>query len=215
MTYSCAIFKDLDGDLKRYGTSRSEWSGGENLLRVAPNPSSTHPTQPDPEQEPDSGIDELQEAQLRKIDHIISRARIQPGHRVLEIGSGWGALALRIASTIPNTTIDTLTLSVHQQTLARERIRAAGIGADGIPYSERIAVHLMDYRAMPEEWEGAFDRFISVEMIEAVGREYLEKYWEVVDWAVKKVGGVGVVQVITIPEPSTCFSLCVRSFRRR
>ena len=200
MTYSCAIFKDLDGDLKRYGSSRSEWSGGQNLKRLSSNtiaPSETHP-----EAEPGPEVDELQEAQIRKLDHIISRARIQPGHRILEIGSGWGSLALRIASTIRNTTIDTLTLSVHQQSLARERIREAGLDVDGVPYEERITVHLMDYRAMPGEWEGVFDRVVSVEMIEAVGREYLDRYWGVVDWAMKKEEGVGVVQVITIPEPS-------------
>ena len=55
---------------------------------------------------------------------------------------------------------------------------------------------------MPKEWEGTFDRVISIEMIEAVRAEFLELYWKVVDWALKAKGGVGVVQVITIPEPS-------------
>lgn len=197
MTYSCAIFKDLDGDLKHYGASRSEWSGGQNLKRLITKPDEQNEAE-DTEVEPD----ELQDAQLRKIDHIIARARIQPGHRILEIGSGWGSLALRLVSTIPDTTVDTLTLSVHQQSLAQERIRAAGVDAKGVPYAERITVHLTDYRAMPREWEGAFDRVVSVEMIEAVGQEYLERYWAEVDWAMKKEGGVGVVQVITIPEPS-------------
>ena len=95
--------------------------------------------------------------------------------QVLEIGSGWGALAIRIASSIPDTTVDTLTLSVQQAELARERIHAVGLadtakkGARG-----RVRVHLMDYRNMPPEWEGKFDRVVSVEMVEAVGQEYLE-----------------------------------------
>ncbi|TDL16233.1 cyclopropane-fatty-acyl-phospholipid synthase [Rickenella mellea] len=201
MTYSCAIFKDLDGDLKEYDISqRRVWSGSQGLKRLGePDPSTYDPksipeTNNDTKEEDE--VDELEEAQIRKLDHIISRARIQPGQRVLEIGSGWGSLALRIATTIPDITIDTLTLSVHQQTLARQRIAAAGPEV-----AARIRVHLMDYRAMPAEWEGSFDRVVSVEMIEAVGQEFLERYWKQVDWAMKKEGGVGVVQVITIPEP--------------
>ena len=65
---------------------------------------------------------------------------------------------------------------------------------------------------MPKEWEGAFDRMISIEMIEAVGAEFLGLYWGVVDWALKKKGGVGVVQVITIPEPSKFLSSDYDSF---
>jgi cyclopropane-fatty-acyl-phospholipid synthase len=209
MTYSCAIFKDLDGDLKQYGAgsrSRSEWSGGQHLKRLNSS-ANTDPSSPgedttETNSYTDVEVDELHEAQLRKLDHIISLARIQPGHRILEIGSGWGSLALRIAQHIPHTQIDTLTLSVHQQSLAQSRILAAGVDAHGVPYSERIRVHLMDYRDMPGEWEGAFDRVVSVEMIEAVGREFLETFWGKVEWAMKRKDAVGVVQVITIPESS-------------
>ena len=76
-------------------------------------------------------------------------------------------MSLLITSTIPGTTVDTLTLSTQQADLARTRAAAAGL-------SDRIRVHLMDYRNMPPEWEGAFDRLVSVEMIEAVGQEYME-----------------------------------------
>jgi cyclopropane-fatty-acyl-phospholipid synthase len=162
MTYSCAIFKDLDGDLQR------------GMI----------------------GLDgeELQEAQVRKLNHIIRKARIFPGHRVLEIGSGWGSLAIRIASTIDDTTVDTLTLSTQQRELAMQRVKAAGL-------ENRITVHLMDYRNMPTEWKGAFDRVVSVEMMEAIGAEFLERYWNAVDWAMKSQDSAGVVQVITLPEP--------------
>ena len=129
---------------------------------------------------------------MRKLRHIIRKADIRPGHKVriqapqtfvrepnltrsiapvllqvLEIGSGWGSMSLLITSTIPGTTVDTLTLSTQQAELARKRAAAAGL-------SDRIRVHLMDYRNMPPEWEGAFDRVVSVEMVEAVGREYME-----------------------------------------
>ena len=87
--------------------------------------------------------------------------------QVLEIGSGWGSMSLLITSTIPGTTVDTLTLSTQQAALARRRAADAGL-------ADRVRVHLMDYRAMPAEWEGAFDRVVSVEMVEAVGREYME-----------------------------------------
>jgi len=195
MTYSCAIFADLDGDMKDGVTDRGEWSGGQGLKRIDAQPhsgavsSSFAPSDAPPLE------DELHEAQLRKLNHIIRKAKILPGHHVLEIGSGWGSFAILVAQTIEGTTVDTITLSVQQQAWAKQRVKAAGL-------SDRIKVHLMDYRDMPEEWENAFDRVVSIEMIESVGAEFLGKYWSVVDWAMKKKGGVGVVQVITIPEPS-------------
>jgi cyclopropane-fatty-acyl-phospholipid synthase len=195
MTYSCAIFPDLDGDVKSTVTDRGRWSGNQGLRSTG--------TQPvgfeiDPSLSVPSSNhlrDDLHEGQLRKLNHIIRKAKILPGQRILEIGSGWGSFAILVAQTIPGTTVDTITLSVHQHSLAVHRIKAAGL-------ENRIKVYLMDYRDMPDEFENAFDRVVSIEMIEAVGAEFLEKYWSVVDWAMKKNGGVGVVQVITIPEPS-------------
>jgi cyclopropane-fatty-acyl-phospholipid synthase len=167
----------------------------------------------------DPCTDELHHAQLAKIDHIIAKLKIPSNKpiRILEIGSGWGSMAIRIAEKYPLVTIDALTLSVQQQELARERIlfhsMSQRIGAveqtsdKPLPSSleGRIRVHLMDYRAMPSEWKGTFDRVVSVEMIEAVGKEFLEEYWRVVDWAMKDKEAVGVVQVITIPEASEYF----------
>lgn len=186
MTYSCAIFKDLDGDLKN-GTDRGEWSGGQGLKRLGQPP--PIPTA----RGADKDNEDLHDAQMRKLKHVINKAKIGPGHRVLEIGSGWGSMATLIAQSIPGTTVDTLTLSVQQQLLARERIAAAGL-------QDRITVHLIDYRSMPAHWEGAFDRVVSIEMIENVGKEFLSTYWKVLDWAMKKKNAVGVVQAITIPE---------------
>ena len=190
MTYSCAIFEDLDGDLKNGTQNRGSWSGGEGLERIGAN--RVFPASPSTLPQP-SHDDTLHHAQLRKLRHIISKADIRPGHRVLEVGSGWGSLAIE-AVRLTGCMVDTITLSVHQQALAQQRIREAG-------FEDKIKVHLMDYRHMPEEWAGAFDRFVSIEMMEAVGKEFLNEYWGVVDWALKRKGGVGVVQVITIPEP--------------
>jgi cyclopropane-fatty-acyl-phospholipid synthase len=202
MTYSCGIFKDLDGDPS--GQGLESLLEPPKVLPLSP-PLSQPETPAEADQIPLNGIipfqrnegpeDELKTSQIRKIQHIIKKAGIRDGNRVLEIGSGWGSMAMAIAQQYPNVTVDTLTLSVQQQSLAQDRIRA--LGPD---IANRITVHLMDYRAMPAEWEGVFDRVISVEMIENVGHEFLEQYWSVVDWAMKKKGGVGVVQVITIPE---------------
>jgi cyclopropane-fatty-acyl-phospholipid synthase len=224
MTYSCGIFKDLDGDLQPDGGIKRDdtvkWSTiaaaaaadvilKQRINRVyhpPPSSGSDARTCVDDADATDSEVtttsprgidqDELYEAQMRKIRHIIRKANIRKGHRVLEIGSGWGALAIE-AVRATGCEVDTLTLSVAQKELAEERIRNAGP-----EYEKRIRVHLMDYRSMPPEWEGSFDRFVSVEMIEAVGKEFLETYWRIVNWALKKHNATGVVQVITIPEAS-------------
>ncbi|KAK0421788.1 CFS1-like protein [Armillaria borealis] len=139
--------------------------------------------------------DTLEDGQMRKMKMILQKADIQPGDRVLEIGTGWGALAILAASTIPGCKVDTVTLSSNQSAFARKRINAAGL-------SDSIVVHEMDYREcfLKPEWAGAFDRFISVEMIEQVGKAFLAEYWKVIDWAMKPDTGVGVVQSTTFPE---------------
>jgi len=155
-----------------------------------PNFSIPSPTTSSP---PEYIFDDLDTAQMRKVRHIISKAQIKPGHRVLEIGSGWGTMAITIVRTIPGTQVDSLTLSVSQRELAMERIKKEGL-------EDKIRIHLMDYRSMPEAWESSFDRLVSVEMIEAVGREYMDTFWERMNWALKPKGAVGVVQGITLPE---------------
>ncbi|KIK91248.1 hypothetical protein PAXRUDRAFT_830996 [Paxillus rubicundulus Ve08.2h10] len=186
MTYSCAIFESLDGDLATGCQEQSTW--GEGQLSAGVNPA--------------NGVTELDntlprgnlhDAQVRKLNHIISKARISSGQKVLEIGSGWGSMAILIAQRFPGTTVDTLTLSVQQQSLAQARIKKAG-------FEDRVTVHLMDYRTMPSSWHSLFDRVISIEMIESVGAEFMVDYWRIIDWALKSQGGIGVVQVITIPE---------------
>lgn len=183
MTYSCAIYPEVDEDLKN-GVA-SPCTGGEGLKRLGRD-NIDHAQRL-------SEHNELYDAQMRKLDHIFKKANIKPGNRVLEIGSGWGSMAIFIAQNVPETTVDTITLSVQQQALACRRIAAAGL-------SSRITVHLMDYRHMPADWEGAFDRVISIEMVEAVGKEFWVIYWQTIDWAMKTQDSVGVVQSITIPE---------------
>ncbi|KAG5221483.1 cfs1 protein [Salix suchowensis] len=112
---------------------------------------------------------DLEAAQRRKIHHVLRQARVQPGHRILEFGSGGEVLPLRSvilevncpAARTFGCEVDTLTLSIQQKTLAEERIREAGLEG-------RIRVHLLDYREIPAEFEKAFDAFVSIEMLEVI-----------------------------------------------
>ncbi|KAI0318099.1 cyclopropane fatty acid synthase [Amylostereum chailletii] len=135
---------------------------------------------------------DLEAAQLRKIHHVLRRARVKPGDRLLEFGSGWGALAIEAARSF-GCDVDTLTLSVEQKKLAEERVREAGLEG-------QVRVHLMDYRELPLEFEKAFDAFVSVEMIEHVGSKYYHTYFQIVDWALKARGATAVVTSSTFPE---------------
>jgi cyclopropane-fatty-acyl-phospholipid synthase len=130
--------------------------------------------------------DDLRAAQLRKIDGILDLARVRSGTRLLEIGSGWGALAVRAAQE-RGALVTTLTLSKEQQALAVERAAAAGV-------ADRVEVRLQDYR----ETTGEFDAIVSVEMIEAVGEKYWPTYFATLDRLLVPGGRVGL-QAITMP----------------
>src|SRR6266536_3114665 len=106
--------------------------------------------------------DSLADAQRRKLDAILDLAAVGAGSRGLEIGTGWGSLAIRAAQR--GATVTTVTISTEQQELARERIAAAGV-------ADRVDVQLRDYR----DADGRYDAAVSIEMIEAVG----ERYWPV------------------------------------
>lgn len=99
MTYSCGIFKDLDGDLARL-EEIGETNGGLGLMKFgkgskkAIKANGNHGKETEAETD---DVDELEESQLRKIRHIIKKADIKPGHRVLEIGSGWGSFAIEVS----------------------------------------------------------------------------------------------------------------------
>lgn len=124
-------------------------------------------------------------AQRHKIDRLLDLARVGEGTRVLEIGTGWGELALRAAAR--GARVTSLTLSAEQRTLARERIAKAGL-------ADRVSVELCDYR----EARGTYDAVLSVEMIEAVGAEFWPAYFEAVD-ARLAPGGRAALQAITMP----------------
>ncbi len=102
---------------------------------------------------------QLADAQRRKIDRLLDSAKVGPGSRVLEIGTGWGELCIRAASR--GALVRSVTLSAEQQQLARERVDAEGL-------SDRVDIELLDYRDI----DGCYDAVVSVEMIEAVGYRF-------------------------------------------
>jgi cyclopropane-fatty-acyl-phospholipid synthase len=121
---------------------------------------------------PQSSADEeeetLEAAQMTKLNRFIDGAHIKPTDHVLEIGTGWGSFAIE-AVRKTGCRVTSLTLSIEQKALAEKRIAAAG-------FADRIEVLLMDYRALPTP-KVHYDKVISIEMLEAVGREYLETYF--------------------------------------
>jgi cyclopropane-fatty-acyl-phospholipid synthase len=126
----------------------------------------------------------LEAAQLRKIDGILDLAGVRDGSRVLEIGSGWGALAIRAAQR--GARVTTITLSREQLALARERVAAAGVAG-------RVELRVQDYR----EVRGQYDAIVSVEMIEAVGDAYWPAYFAALDRLLAP-GGRVAIQAITM-----------------
>ncbi|MFD5857021.1 class I SAM-dependent methyltransferase [Streptomyces chartreusis] len=129
--------------------------------------------------------DLLAAAQHRKIDRLLDLAEVGDGTRLLEIGTGWGELAIRAAARGAHVT--SLTLSREQRDLARERVREAGL-------SDRVAIELCDYR----EARGSYDAVVSVEMLEAVGEEFWPVYFRTLDERLVP-GGRAAFQVITMP----------------
>ncbi|KAF4624985.1 hypothetical protein G7Y89_g13183 [Cudoniella acicularis] len=106
----------------------------------------------------------LEQAQLRKLHRIIAEARIKSTDHVLEIGTGWGSFAIE-AVRHTGCTITSVTLSIEQKEEAELRISAAG-------FTDKITVLLQDYRHI-QKVEGGYDKVVSIEMIEHVGREHL------------------------------------------
>jgi cyclopropane-fatty-acyl-phospholipid synthase len=155
MTYSSALF--APGDLPACDGAAARSPAGDGLTR----------------------------AQHRKIDALLDRAGVGPRTSVLEIGSGWGELAIRAARR--GARVTTLTISPSQWQTARRRAAAAGV-------ADRVDVQLRDYR----EATGRYDAVLSVEMIEAVGEKYWPAYFSAIDQRLAPGGRAGL-QAITLP----------------
>lgn len=128
----------------------------------------------------------LEEAQAAKYERILEVGEIEPGHEVLEIGSGWGGFAAHAAGCGAN--VHGITVSGAQLNYSRERVTA-------FDESVRPEFTFTDYRDV----EGAYDRIVSIEMLEAVGEEHWPAYFSVLRDRLK-AGGLAVIQVITIED---------------
>jgi cyclopropane-fatty-acyl-phospholipid synthase len=129
----------------------------------------------------------MEEASTAKYERICRKLSLRPEHHVLEIGTGWGGFALHAAGRF-GCRVTTTTISKEQHEKARERVRAAGL-------EDRVTLLLEDYRKL----EGRFDRCVSIEMIEAVGHQYLGEYFRV---ACERLSPEGLfcLQAITVPD---------------
>jgi cyclopropane-fatty-acyl-phospholipid synthase len=134
---------------------------------------------------------DLVDGQLRKIERLLDRTEVGPGSRVLEIGTGWGELAIQAARR--GALVHSITLSTGQKELAEKRIADAGL-------ADRVTVELLDYRALVSTGSphvGAYDAVVSVEMMEAVGYDFWNEYFQTLD-LVLAPGGVVGIQAITM-----------------
>jgi len=109
--------------------------------------------------------DSLEQAQIQKLDHILTKLNLKPGQRLLDIGCGWGALVLRAVEKYKVQAVG-ITLSQNQRQVAQQRVAEAGL-------ADRIDIRLQDYRDV----SGKFDRIVSVGMFEHVGLKNLRAYF--------------------------------------
>jgi len=133
----------------------------------------------------------LEEASLHKLDVVCTKLQLAPQDELLEIGTGWGGLAIHAARDY-GCRVTTTTISERQRDLALERIRAAGL-------ESRITGLLEDYRDLPRRLNRRFQKLVSIEMIEAVGEHYLDKYFQTCGGLLEP-GGMMFLQSIVIAD---------------
>ena len=129
----------------------------------------------------------LEVASTRKLDRICQQLQLQPGDRVVEIGTGWGGFAVHAARHY-GCHVTTTTISAEQHALAVQRVQDAGL-------QEQVTVLMQDYRDL----QGQFDKLVSIEMIEAIGAEFLDTYMGTLQRLLKP-DGVALLQAITIED---------------
>ncbi|MGH8369801.1 MAG: class I SAM-dependent methyltransferase, partial [Gammaproteobacteria bacterium] len=131
--------------------------------------------------------DTLEQASTRKLERICRKLDLQPSDRVVEIGTGWGGFAVYAAQHY-GCHVTTTTISREQHTLASERVTAAGL-------NDKVTLLLEDYRDL----HGQYDKLVSIEMVEAIGAEYLDNYFAQLGNLLKP-DGLALVQAITIED---------------
>lgn len=130
---------------------------------------------------------ELEKAQYEKFDSLCQSLKLNANDHLLEIGTGWGGFAIYAAKTY-GCKITSVTISQQQYDFATARIKNENL-------SDQIDVQLKDYRLI----EGKFDKVVSIEMIEAVGAQYLKVYFDKIQ-SVLKPNGVLALQAIICPD---------------
>ena len=131
--------------------------------------------------------DSLHQAQINKIDKILDKAEIRAEDHILEIGSGWGALAKRAVERV-GCKVTTITLSEQQYAYLKKLIKKENL-------ENNINIKLIDFRKM----NGSFDKVVSVEMIEAIGFNLFNSYFSKIE-SLMKPKGKAVIQAITYPD---------------
>jgi cyclopropane-fatty-acyl-phospholipid synthase len=141
----------------------------------------------------------LEDAQVAKLDAICAKLELRPDDHLLEIGTGWGALAIHAASRYA-CRVTTTTISREQHAEATERVRAAGL-------EDRVTVLLRDYRELTD----TYDKLVAIEMIEAVGWRNFECFFEHVS-ALLEPDGLALLQAILIDDRAYDVEKAGRSF---
>lgn len=139
----------------------------------------------------ESENEDLYVAQMRKISLLIEKARVEQHHEVLELGCGWGTLAIEIVKKT-GCRYTGITLSEEQLKYSEERVKKAGL-------EDRISFLLCDYRELRDVQK--YDRIIACEMIEAVGHEYMEDFFRCCE-SILATNGLLVLQFISVPDDS-------------
>jgi cyclopropane-fatty-acyl-phospholipid synthase len=144
----------------------------------------------------------LETASMRKLERICQKLALGPNDRLIEIGSGWGGFALH-AARHHGCQVTTATISREQCELARERVRAAGL-------QDRVQVVLADYRDLT----GRYDKLVSIEMVEAIGHQYLDDYFAKIG-SLLEHDGMALIQAITIEDHRYAQALRAVDFIKR
>jgi cyclopropane-fatty-acyl-phospholipid synthase len=144
----------------------------------------------------------LEEASIAKIDRACQKLGLRAEHHLLEIGTGWGALAIHAAREY-GCRVTTTTISAAQHEVAVERVKAAGL-------EERVTCLREDYRDL----RGTYDRLVSIEMVEAVGAPHLPEFFRALDQRLAP-DGLALLQAITIREQAWARSLEQIDFVKR
>ena len=135
----------------------------------------------------DKPNDDLANAQLNKYNKLIDFIKPKAGDKILEIGCGWGGFAEHLAKN-HDVKLDCITISKKQLDFSKKRIFDAGL-------NEKVDIKFLDYRDL----KGKYDSIASIEMIEAVGEKYLDRYFSTIKENLKS-GGVGAIQAIIIKD---------------